>query len=190
MTKQVRSITANIVYNTTDYDTDSFRVFLKSKPNGKWHNLILIISRGDTNPLENYSLTLEGVSEFIEEQGLDINSCKIYLDLMEYLGIRSDYLFKWDINDNYNNDFSKIQPIKFNSLSKHDQDIIKSYYEDRWSVLTESLLTNEEKAELVANAFTTSVYDENSAMGVQLSFKYKLLNAIRTGMGFSWPCKT
>ena len=88
--------------------------------------------------------------------GLDLDKCRVYLDLVEYLGIREPFLFKWELKKNGCLK-SQVEPVAFSNLSLDASNLIRNYYSDKWSMFNESLLTNEEKAEIVGDLLSTSV---------------------------------
>ncbi|MCL4439691.1 MAG: hypothetical protein M1609_03590 [Firmicutes bacterium] len=180
--KRIRTMTVDIELPDSYPVTGSFRVFLCAGQDAKWLPIVMIISRGSTNPLEYAIDTYKEVEIFVRQQGLEISNCKIYLDLMECLGIRNNYLYRWDVGKGPGGFYSQVKPINLKELFDEEIHVFRSYYEDRWSLFTESMLTNEEKAEIVASALADSIYDENSAEGVQIAIRYKLLDIIRSGI--------
>ncbi len=120
--------------------------------------------------------------------GLDLDKCRAYLDLVEYLGIREPFLFKWELKKNGCLK-SQVEPVAFSNLSLDASNLIRNYYSDKWSMFNESLLTNEEKAEIVGDLLSTSVYDETNAENTSLSLKYKLLDAIQNRSKVRWESK-
>lgn len=184
--ENVKYIQANFTIKNSSANT--FRVFL-SKDNSGWLPIILIVTKGDFNILDFFEEVFSSTSEFLKNLNLDINECKVYIDLMEYLGIRTPYLFKWEPKKN-NMISANLVPIQFFQLDVADLDVIKSYYNDKLSIFTDSLLTNEEKAELIASVLSSSIFDEISIDGVQTSIKFKLLDAIKNGNSLNWPIQT
>jgi hypothetical protein len=75
---------------------------------------------------------------------------------VEYLGIREPFLFKWELKKNGCLK-SQVEPVAFSNLSLDASNLIRNYYSDKWSMFNESLLTNEEKAEIVGDLLSTSV---------------------------------
>lgn len=184
--KGIRTLTVDIrLPNSFTSTDDSFRVFLSNGSNGKWLPIILIVSRGITNPLDYAEDTYQIIEELIIGQELEISKCSIYVDLMECLGIRSNYLFSWSVDKEKGGFASNIAPVSTHELTEFEVEVLRNYYEDRWSLFTESGLTNEEKAEMVANALADSIYDEKSVEGVQLAIRFKLLEVIRNGINLS-----
>lgn len=181
----VQTITANIPIKNDNQGF--FRVFLMSCTNG-WLPEVLITSRGDINPLD-YSEEVYGkLVAFLKLYGLDLEKCRVYLDLVEYLGIREPFLFKWEFKKNGCLK-SQVEPVAFSNLSLDASNLIRNYYSDKWSMFNESLLTNEEKAEIVGDLLSTSVYDETSAESTSLLLKYKLFDAIENGNKVRWESK-
>lgn len=179
----IKSIQATLTIKNSS--ANSFRIFF-SKDSSGWLPIILIVSKGDFNVLDYFEEVFDSVSDFLKSFNLDINECKIYLDLMEYLGIRASYLFKWEPKKS-NSISANLVPVQIFQLDLTDLEVIKLYYNDKLSIFTDSLLSNEEKAELIASVLSSSVFDEVSVDGVQTSIKFKLLDAIKKGSSFNWP---
>lgn len=173
----VQTITANIPIKNEIQGF--FRVFLMSCTSG-WLPEVLITSRGDINPLDYSEEVYEKLVDSLKFYGLNLEECRVYLDLMEYLGIREPFLFKWELKKNGCLQ-SQVELVAFSDLSLDASNLIRNYYSDKWSVFKESLLTNEEKVEIVGDLLSASVYDEINAENTSLSLKYKLLDAIRVG---------
>ncbi|VFU18407.1 hypothetical protein SCFA_440003 [anaerobic digester metagenome] len=65
-------------------------------------------------------------------------------------------------------------------LPELDAAIFSQYYEDKWSIFTQSLLTNHEKAELFAQNLAESIFDEHILEDMQAEIKYKLSKTIQS----------
>lgn len=153
-----------------------FRVSLMSGTNG-WLPEVLITARGDINPLDHCEEIYEKLGVFLNSYGINLDKCRLYLDLMEYQGIREPFLFKWELKKNgcLKN---QVKTVAFSDLPLDTLNLIKNYYSDKWSIFKESLLTNEEKVEIVGDLLSTSVYDEINVEKTSLSLKYKLLEVM------------
>lgn len=161
---------------TLKMDNDvSFRVLLVQDPKsvGSWMTNVLVISRGALNPLDFAHESWEALDYFLEKQGLAIDSCQVFLELMEYLGIRTNSLFRWT-KDN-------VVP----TMPEDVQLLVDAYYGDKWSLLTESLLTNEEKVDLVVARLAKSVYDDAAITGLETSIAFGLRDQAKRFSPFS-----
>lgn len=178
---KVRSMTVEISYPNPDTISDSFRVYLCKSTKGKWLSTILLVSRGDANPINYFSDTYSGLAEFLSDEGLDITELTIYVDLMEYYGLNSQFLYRWDIKNITKPIRSQIETVNPSQLSEIDKLVLDSYYSNKWSIFTESCLTNEDKVHLLANALANTVYDDYEVESVQSSIGFELDEAVRRG---------
>jgi hypothetical protein len=184
----LRSLTANITCVSPDTLSNTFRVHLTKKDKSTWYPVILVISRGDFNPLEYFSVAYNELTQFTLDFNLKIEECSIYVDLMEYVGVFQPFLFRWEIShvDNNNVIKNEIKDVDLTKVPEDHLDIIKCYYKDRWSAFNESCLTSEEKAQLIANILSNSIFDDFSAEQMQSDFKYRLLEALQNGKSEFW----
>lgn len=170
----VQTVTANIpLANYSGF----FRVSLMSSTDG-WLPQVLIVARGEINPLDHCAEVYEKLGVFLKVYGLELDKCQVYLDLMEYLGIREPFLFKWELKKNGCLK-SQVETVNFSDLPLDALNLIKNYYSDKWSLFKESLLTNEEKVAVLGDILSTSVYDEADAENTSLSIKFRILEAMR-----------
>jgi hypothetical protein len=77
---------------------------------------------------------------------------------------------------------SQIEIVTSSSLSDTDRKVLESYYSNKWSVFTESCLTNDDKVQLIASALFNSVYDDYAMESVHNLIRYKLDEAIKSGL--------
>lgn len=182
---EIKSFTAEVSLKNTNTISDSFKIHLTSNQ-GRWNPVILIISKGDLNPLDFFSQTIRETKSLLGSFGIEINACTIYIDLMECLGIYNPYIFRWIISQKGDYFENQLEEIEFDDVTLEDRNVLDSYFKDRWSVLTSSCLTTEEKIELIANAFSSSIYDTSTADYVQSSFKEKLNEVIEHGSALIW----
>lgn len=167
---------------------DGFRVFFCTEEhNDQLVPVVLISSRGRSNLLHNYGLFLDRLNGILAKYAISKNECTFYLDLTEYIGLSKPNLFRWSLGKSI---ASALEPIDVSQLNGDDFKVIRLYYEDRWSLFTESLLTNDEKMDLIALALANSVFDEYGADDIHSILKYKLLRAVREGETFKWQARS
>lgn len=180
----VRAITVDISYSHSDEELGSFRAHLVKNLNGGWFPVILLVSKGSENPLDHISLVYEELSEFISEFNLDISTCTIYVDLMEYFGVFQTYLFKWAVSKINGVLKNELLSIDLFSLQEEHRSVLQSFYKDRWSAFVDSCLTSEEKIKLIANILSSSIIDDKSANRLENDFKFRLHEALHNKSDF------
>jgi deoxyadenosine/deoxycytidine kinase len=75
---------------------------------------------------------------------------------------------------------SSVEQVTAQDLHDVDVAVLSQYYEDKWSIFTQSLLTNHEKAELLAQNLAGSIFDEHIFEDIQAEIKYKLSKTIQS----------
>lgn len=160
-------------------DDNLLRVFLTKDYKSNWAPIVLIISQGESNPLHDCEETYYALHDFLNEYDINMDQCTIYLDLMEYLGFHSQYLFKWNLFKQNNRLIGDVEPIDVAALPELHATVFERYYNEKWSVFKDSLLTNNEKAELIAKVLVDTIWDEYSLEDTQAILKYKLMTAFR-----------
>lgn len=177
----IRSMTVEIPYQYPDTLSDSFRVYLCKSSTGEWLKTILLVARGDANPINYFFDTYEGLMEFLTDEEIDPAEINVYLDMMELMGTNAEFLFHWDISNIKKPIRKQFEAVKLDTLSEVDLKVLENYYADKWSIFTESCLTNSQKVELLANALADSIYDEETVELLESTISHKLLEAVEKG---------
>jgi len=112
-----------------------------------------------------YAYVLNGLN-------IDINKVEIYVDLLEYVGMKNNRIYKWESsNGQY---FDKVEQLSFRDnkvLSK----FFYCYYKDKWSTLINSTLNQREKMDIVARVFAESFLDDYLIQELTNKFHTKLI---------------
>lgn len=181
----IKSFTVEVSLKNTNTISDSFKIHLTRNDKG-WVPTVLIVSKGDLNPLDFFSLTFSETKKMLHSFNLDIDSCEIYIDLMECLGIYNPYIFKWETSGKDSLLENHLLEVDLVELPEEDLNTLENYYKDRWSALTSSCLTTEEKIELIVNALSPLVFDKSTVDHLQLSFREKLFEVVEGEGSFLW----
>lgn len=187
ISSSIRSITADIHCFRTNTISDSFKVHIaKSYNNDKWIPVLLIVSKGDLNPVDYFNSTYFGLNELTKEFGINLVECKVYIDLMDYLGVFQPFLFRWVITGENETAAYELLDCSISDLPDTDKQALKSYYRSQWSSFTESCLTTEDKIQLISNILSGSIFDNQSVEELQNDFRYKLLHTLNNGKDEVW----
>jgi hypothetical protein len=171
--KTIHTLLVNVPHNQY-----YFRVLI-GKENSQWVPAVFVISRGESNPLHYCDSVYHLLTEFLRDYNIDVDKCRLYLDLTEYLGL-IPHLFKWNMRTKGNKLHSSVEQVTVQDLHDVDVAVLSQYYEDKWSIFTQSLLTNHEKAELLAQNLAGSIFDEHIFEDIQAEIKYKLSKTIQS----------
>lgn len=172
---ELRFITADLCCpQVHSFTSINFRVII-GKLNNKWTKKVLIVSRGTFNPFEYLVEILDSIHDFLNDFSLDLRECELLMDLTEYQGLHNPYLFKLEIKNGNINDFNIIE-MTTDNLDYGWKKILQFYYDDKLSIFKESLLSTEEKAELIVKALTNSLLDNLSIENIKREIDYKLSN--------------
>lgn len=170
--KFLKSLCFELLYNPEDEQEGSFKVYLQKVKNYKNRVIILVYGKGNASPTQHPEQTYRALTSMLNEINLSIDEAEVYVDLLEYVGIKDNRIYKWEsTNKSY---FDKVEQIHLDN-NKVLSNFFYSYYKDKWSTLINSTLNQREKIDIFARIFSESFLDEYLIQELTNKFHNKLV---------------
>ncbi|EGD46754.1 hypothetical protein Cpap_1293 [Ruminiclostridium papyrosolvens DSM 2782] len=170
--KFLKSLSFELLYNPDDEQQGSFKVYLQKVKSYKKHAIILVYGKGNVSPAQYPEQTYKSLKQMLNEISINMDETEVYVDLLEYVGIKDNRIYKWESsNCSY---FDKVEQINFDN-NKVLSDFFYGYYKDKWSTLISSTLNQREKIDIFARIFSESFLDEYLIQELTNKFHNKLI---------------
>lgn len=166
---------------TFDYQGDiginnGFKLYIKKCKEENSSYYFIVSPVGIVNPRAKAREIYHTVVNIAENLQISWNDITIFLDLLEFSGIEKKHIFKWVFSEKNKKIQDEIKEISHSS----DEwiNVLSSYYNEKFSTLTNSSLNNKQKVEISAYALAENCYDEFSAENIVKNFRTILKNAV------------
>lgn len=170
--KYLKAITLELFYDTEDQCQGSFKLYIQRVHNYIKNFLVLVYGKGNISPAQYPKQTYETIKSALRDLTIDIKKVDIYVDLLEYVGMKDNRIYKWiSSNDQY---FDKVEQVNI-SNDKVLSNFFYCYYKDKWSTLINSTLNQKEKIDIVARVFAESFLDNYLIEELTNKFHSKLI---------------
>lgn len=170
--KYLKALSLELFYNSDDQSIGSFKIYIQNVQNYVKDIIVLVYGKGNISPAQYPQHTYEAIINVLKDFNIDINNAEVYVDLLEYVGIKDNRIYKWESSNGVY--FDKVEQI--NSLdNKVLNDFFYNYYIDKWSTLINSTLNQKEKMDIVARVFAESFLDDYLIQELTSKFHNKLV---------------
>lgn len=155
---------------------NGFKLYIKKCKEENSSYYFIVSPVGIVNPRAKAREIYHTVVNIAENLQISWNDITIFLDLLEFSGIEKKHIFKWVFSEKNKKIQDEIKEISHSS----DEwiNVLSSYYNEKFSTLTNSSLNNKQKVEISAYALAENCYDEFSAENIVKNFRTILKNAV------------
>lgn len=167
----LNSFTFYYNYNDEQDSESGFKLYVK--PDYKGSTIIIVIPVGIINPRQKAEEIYNSILSTMQFVNVNINKCKIYIDLLEITGPDVGHLYEWIFTIDSGKLCDELISIK-DICEDNKIELFKSLddmYSFGWSFLSNSLLNNKQKMQLVAYTLTNKYMDDVSIEHIVSNFK-------------------
>lgn len=168
----LNSMVLNFNYFNDTCNAGGFKLFISAQNE---LTVFIVSPLGIINPRAKAEEIYYTIVNFASNNGINMGKSKVLLDLLEYTGIESKYIFEWNfaINNGKLSD-SLLELDLYNPLISC---AIDSYLNSSWSIFVDSTLNSKQKIEILAYALSETCLDDISQEHMVKNFKLSLKKA-------------
>lgn len=170
----LNSFTFYYNYNDEQDSESGFKLYVK--PDYKGSAIIVITPVGIINPRQKVEEVYNSILNTMMFVNVNLNECKIYIDFLEITGPDVSHLYEWKFTIDRGKLCDELISIK-DIGEDNEIELFKSLddmYSFGWSFLSNSLLNNKQKIQLVAYTLTNKYIDDVSIEHIVSNFKMYL----------------
>lgn len=163
-------------YNYLNDKESGYRIyaFTNGLPDNLMQNIMIISAFGSVNPRFKVTEIYANITKIAEFLSLDMSGLFIFLDLIEFIGIKEKYFFKWEFKEQNGNVSDSIKDIFFQEMSYSENKIIEDYNGITKSIIFNTHLNSKQIIDIMAFVLRDKCYDDITIEHMVKNFKLSL----------------
>lgn len=175
---KLNSMIFNYYYDGNLDKNNGYKVYISLEKSNSLVNII-VSPIGRINPRTKAREIYQTIVKLMQFLNIYNKKIRIYLDLLEIIGLNRTHFYRWDFEVNNEKIEDKLVEINRQEFNNLFYETLENYYKQTWNAFTNSNLNNKMKAELAGYALAENCYDEFTAEKITRYFKKYLKHSMK-----------